>query len=423
MIASAFVYRLALVVAACVTLGEVSRLHAQQAYLPEPIRLALLHYADLDPLAVTWTQTTELTPLGREKIDSNVLGRPLGEDPNVQQLAFRDGRIYMRRESKGSSSWPPRTEEIAFDRNLLYAANNLFYTGASGNKDAKDRPYLHKWLPKNDPPQACYFHDDYFRGAGVRLPARIKELVSSWRPQSELLALLAEDGRIQAVGPTNLEGRPLIRVQVTTHNLKERLQADVRKLLERFAPLERYDFYFDPERGYAVRRLEIRDQVDRLQTRCDCSEFEQLRGRLVWMPRLCRVEEYALAAATQDGYNLILDVSPSPLYVTKIQVNAFDVEPWPDDRFQLKNTTPGGYVNDASFPEMTGKDGVFYQVPANPERLDEVVAVRRAFYQAWRNAERRSRPLRVLFLILNGVALVSIAAYFFVRRRKKASST
>lgn len=421
MIVSSFVHRAALAVAACITLGEAPRLHAQDAYLPEPIRLALVRYADLDPLAVTWTQNTEATTVGQEKISADLLGRILGHRPHVQQLAFRDGRIYVRRESKGSSSWPPRTEEVAFDRNLFYAANNLFYADNPGNKDAKDRPYLHKWLPKNDRPEASYFEDEYFRAAGVQLPARIKELLRSWRPQSALLALLEIDGRIQSISPANLDGRPLIRVQVTSHNLKERSQADVRKLAERFAPPEWYDFYLDPERGYAVRRLEIRDEVDRLQTRSDCTDFEQLPGRQVWMPRQCRVEEYALTAALDEG-NMVLDVFPSPLYVTTIQVNTFDVQPWPDDRFQLKNTTPGGYVNDASFPEMTGKDGVFYQVPANPQRLDEVIAVRHAFYRAWTNAEKRSRPLRVLFLVLNGVGMTSLAVYFFVHRRKKASS-
>ncbi len=141
------------------------------------------------------------------------------------------------------------------------------------------------------------------------------------------------------------------------------------------------------------------------------------------MPHRCRVEEYALTVRTQKDENLILDLFPSPLYVKEIQVSAFDLKPWPDDRFQLKYTTPGAYVNDASFPETSGKDGIFYQIPANPQRLDEVIAVRRAFYQAWKNADKKSRSLRVLFLVLNGVGVAGLGVYFFVRRRKKASCT
>jgi hypothetical protein len=411
MVVSAFVYRLAPAVAACLALFEAPHLYAQNTDLPETIRVALVRYADLAPLAVTWTQTIEATPLGREKITTDVLNRILSDSSSVQQLAYRDGRIYMRRETKGVSSWPPSTDEIAFDGKLFYAAHNLFYAGAASNGDPKDRPYLHKWLPKNDDPQASYFQNDYFRAADVRLPVRIKELTASWHPQSELLALLAAGGRVETVGPIQIEGCALVRVQLTVHRLEENN-----------SPLWRYDFYLDPERGYAVRRLEIWDEGGRLLVRSNCTEFEQLSGRLLWMPRLCRVEEYTVAA-TQDKENSIPAIFSSPLYVKLLRVNAFGAQPWPDDRFQLKYTTPGAYVNDASFPETSGKDGVFYQIPANPQRLDEVIAVRRAFYQAWRSAGKKSRPLRVLFLVLNSLGLAGVGIYFFVRRRKKASCT
>jgi hypothetical protein len=406
-----FVYRLAFAFAACLSLIEVPRLCAQDAESPESIRLAHVRYADLAPLAVTWTQTTKVAPIGNEKIEADELGKILSDSSVVQQLALRDGRIYLRREIKGDSSWPPRTDEIAFDRNLFYAAHNLFYTGNPVNADPKDRPYLHKWLPKNDDPEASYFRDDYFRAAGVRLPAPTKELVSSWHPQSELLVLLAEGARIEATDPIHLDGRSLIRVQITSCRSQETNFTNWR-----------YDFYLDPERGYSVRRLEIRDEAGHLLTCSDCTEFEQLSGRLLWLPRLCRVEEYTSERTQKDGRS-IYEVFTSPLYVRRIRVNAFDAQPWPHDRFQLKYVTPGIYVNDASFPEIKGKDGIFYQIPANPQRLDEVIAVRRAFYQAWLSAEKKSRPLRVLFLVLNGVGLAGIAVYFFVRRRKKVSCT
>jgi hypothetical protein len=406
MIAFSFVYRLALVVAVCMTLGEGSRVYAQNAHLPEPIRLALVRYTDLDPLAVTWTQTTEATPTGREKIAPEVLGRILSDGLRIQHFAFREGRIYERRETESQSSWPPRTQEIAFDRNVLYTANNLFYAGSCGTRDLKDRPYLHKWLAKNDQPEASYFRDNYFRAAGVRLPVRVKDLVPTWRPQAELLALLAEGGHVEVVSTIQLEGRSVIRVQVMTGKRQQGV-----------AP-RRYDFFLDPERGHAVRRLEMHDETGRLLTRTDCSEFAQLTGRLPWLPLQCQVEEYTFAGAP-SGENKISSSFTAPLCVKKIRVTAFDVQPWSDDRFQLKNTTPGGYVNDASFPEMKDKGGIFYQVPANPELLDEVTAVRRAFYHAWLSVDKRARPLRVVFLVLNGVGL---AVYLIMRQRKKASS-
>jgi hypothetical protein len=408
MIASSFVYRLALAVIAWFALGENFRLHAQNAHLPEPIRLALVRYTDLDPLAITWTQTTEATELGREKIAADVLVSILSDGRYVQQLALSDGRIYERRETEGNSAWPPRTEEIAFDRNLLCTARNLFYAGFWGSSDLTDQPYLHKWLPKNDQPQASYFRDDYLRAAGVRLPTRVKDLVSSWRPQSELLALLTEGGVVDSVGPTQLDRCSLIRVQVMTGKRPDGLSSP-----------RRYDFFLVPERGHAVRRLEIRDDAGHLLTRCDCTEFVQLMGRSLWIPRLCQVEEYALRREPNEE-KASPNIFTSSLCVKKIRVTAIDDQPWPEDRFQLKSTTPGTYVNDASFPEMKLKDGVFYQVPANPHRLDEVIAVRQTFHQAWLSVNRRARPLRALFLVLNSVGL---AFYLIVRRRRKARST
>jgi hypothetical protein len=95
MIASSFVYRLPLVVAACLTLIEGSRLHAQDSALPPPIRLALVRYSELPPLAVTWTQTTEAISIGRERIAAHMLDRTLRDGSFVQQLAFRDGRMAL----------------------------------------------------------------------------------------------------------------------------------------------------------------------------------------------------------------------------------------------------------------------------------------------------------------------------------------
>lgn len=433
MITSSVAHRLALVAAVYVTLVGGSHLHAQEADLSEPVRAALARYADLDPLAIKWSQKTEATQIGRKKITADELGGIIIARSNVQQFAFREGRIYVRRETKGGPSSPPSKVEIAFDR-------SVFYEG-----DPRDPPFLQKWLPKNDRPEASYFSDDYFRAAGVRLPTRIKELVLSWHPQSELLALLAEGGRVKATDRANLDGRPLIRVQVTAKDWRlqgipddlagseeslrspgvteEEVQRKLKeaRIQERRAPQRLYDFYLDPERGYAVRRLEIRDEANRLVYRSDCTEHEQLTGRVIWMPRLCRVEEYTFEGL-RDEESLIPYDFGSPLFVTNFQVSAFDVKPWPYDRFELKYTAPGTQVNDATFPETKGKDGIFYKVPANPQDLDQVIAAHRAKAQARVNAEKRSSTIRMILLILNGVGLPILVFYLIVRWRKKGSN-
>jgi hypothetical protein len=380
--------------------------------------------------------------MGREKIAANVLANIIAYGSKAQQYAFHEGRVYLRRERKGGDK---RTNEISFDGNVLYLGN----PGEKRPKDAKPGGVLLKWLPGKDDPDGSYFSDDYFRAAGVRMPTRVRQLAVPWRPQSELLALLAEGGRVEATGPADLDGRPLLRVQVTAKDWRlqgrpidlagyerilrmpggvpeEEVQRKLRvarKVQERPAPQRRYDFYFDPERAYAVRRLETRDEAGRLLTRADCTEHEQLTGRVVWMPRQCRVEAYTCTVSgLQDEETLIPYVFGSPLYVTQFRVSAFDVKPWPDDRFELKYTAPGTSVQDATFPEVEGTNGVSYEVPANPEQLGAVIETARAQYRARATAEKRSGTLKVLFLTVNGALVVGLVAYFVVRRRKARSA-
>ena len=120
MIASSIARRLVLAGFGCVTLFSGPRLHAQESDLPESIRTALARYAELDPLAVTWSQATEVTAFGREKIDPSVLNYMNTRRKKILQLAFRDGRMYLRRETMGDSSKPMRIDELAFDRKVLY---------------------------------------------------------------------------------------------------------------------------------------------------------------------------------------------------------------------------------------------------------------------------------------------------------------
>lgn len=134
------------------------------------------------------------------------------------------------------------------------------------------------------------------------------------------------------------------------------------------------------------------------------------------MPRLCRVEKYNFVGLPNQVFG-------SPLYMKQFRVRAFDLMPWPDDRFELKYTTPGTYVNDGTFPEVEGKSGVIYNMPANSQQLDEVIEAARTKYQAGADAERRSHQMRMLFLVFNGVCLVILVVSYVVRRRKKASST
>ncbi len=382
---SYYARRLAFVAAVSVTLIGNSVLHAQGAVLPDSLRVALSRYAELDPLAVKWTEIC-IVPEKRDSIISN----------NDFLLGFRDSRMYMLRQPKKEGKL---STEIGFDRSVLYMGDSEKAGKHAGGK----KPTIIKWLPGKNHPKDRFFSQGYFRAAGIRLPRNVGELMLAWRPQSDLLALLTEGGRPEATSMTELNGRKLLRVQVTARDLWEDIapidleeqekslrhtqhftkisEEDIQKRLaasreanKAQPPLRRFDFFLDPERGYAVQRLDILDEAGRLLIRFNCSEHEQLKGRIVWLPRRCRMEEYTCADTKGQ-------VFASPCFVTQFEVSAFDLTPWPYERFELKYTTPGTSVHDKTFPEVKGDIGVTYEIPANPQQLDEVIAVAREKYE------------------------------------------
>jgi hypothetical protein len=126
------------------------------------------------------------------------------------------------------------------------------------------------------------------------------------------------------------------------------------------------------------------------------------------------VEEYTFVGLRDQ-------VFASPLYVNQFSVSAFDLLPWPYERFELKYTTPGTYVTDGTFPEVEGKVGISYTIPADAEQLDAVIAAARANYHTREKADQRTARLRALLYSVNGVLLVCLIVYYFVRLRKARS--
>jgi hypothetical protein len=416
------------------------RVHAQNEPLPESVRNGLVAYRELDSLGVTWSGSTVATPLGRAKIPAARLNTFISATNNVYQLAFREGRLYQRCERNFDGSSKPYADEHAFDGTVLYGGHP-----GPAQPNAKERPVLTKWLPTKDEPEANYWVDDYFRAAGVRLATRNRELILPWRPRSELLSLLSETGHVVALSETELDGRPVIRVQVLAPDLRTAVprsdqsaidilegqlglnpklnETEVQrqlKLAKRQGrpPLKRrFEFFLDPKIAYAVRRFETRDDDGRLLTRSDCTEHEQLHGRALWLPRLCRVEQYTFQDL-HDEETLVPYVFPSPLYVSEFRVTTFDVKRWPDERFVLQYA-PGTNVNDATLPGTKGQDGISYRLPADPQQLENVIAKAQAEHQARLSSATKTSWIRILFLVLNGIVAIGVAAFFLARRRRR----
>ncbi|HUE15705.1 MAG TPA: hypothetical protein VMR25_16170, partial [Planctomycetaceae bacterium] len=68
--------------------------------------------------------------------------------------------------------------------------------------------------------------------------------------------------------------------------MQEQQEERVRRIEERrkLPATRRYVFYLDPDLHYAVRRFEQTYGPDILLTRTDCSQFEQIPGRQLWLP-------------------------------------------------------------------------------------------------------------------------------------------
>jgi hypothetical protein len=130
----------------------------------------------------------------------------------------------------------------------------------------------------------------------------------------------------------------------------------------------RYVFYLDPELHYAVRRFEQSYGPNALLTRSDCSRFEQIRGRQLWLPRGVETELH-------EYYSVPETVLKDAFLSQIVEVTALDGNRVPEETFKLDYTAAGTMVRDATDPAAAkSKDGyVSYTIPARLEDLPGVI--------------------------------------------------
>jgi RNA polymerase sigma factor (sigma-70 family) len=292
-------------------------------------------------------------------------------------------------------------------------------------------------------------------------------------PGSAILAGLSNGWKLISVGNTQLEGRSLVRIELEGDNTirscamafdlkaqrlnlqrqrenfekqlprlnaqqKEMLlrsqkqQEDQVQLIEAQRQLpatRRYAFYLDPQLHYAVRRLDQSYGVDTLLSRSDCTQFEQIPGRDLWLPKKVETqlhEFYTLPGTFLKDSFLSFTTTASAISGDRIS----------DDAFKLDyETLPGTIVRDGTVQAKSSKAGdgyVMYTVPSRHEDLPDVVA-RAASGQnmvrfaggpplaASPVAERfRSGALQTIVLCNAGL-LGAFVAFVAWRRRKNAS--
>jgi hypothetical protein len=433
-------------VAEVLGIGSSRQLAAQEVVLPEPVRNALGSFAQLKTFSASWShQHQPPSGLIREKLRMPPMKPPnFLPPPDFCYLVWQGGKMYCRT-NEGGREWKDapniRRQEFAFDGRIL----------ASGSPDQMIRgkrtsPELLINFAENEPPEADYFGVRYFEPLGIRLPHGVAKLPPHKHLASQVLFLLDDGGRLKAVGPAQIDGRPMTRIAILAENPVWRLSQK-----EDFAELERmmrsahtmteqqiqeklalakkckelipreveYIYYLDPQLCYAVRRFQELATDGRLRVQSDCTEHQKLAGYEIWLARKCRIDYY-VADGTYPG-----EIFDTPFAGDVLEFSEFGTKPVPDEQFTLRYTTPGTSVTDMTLPEAKTAEGgaVSYKVPANPEDLDRVIEEARALTRAEASHRKWQKVVKIVLIVGNAGALAGLVVYLVVRYRRKVAAS
>jgi hypothetical protein len=365
---------------------------AQEASLPQDVRQALNAQADeLAPITAAWDWT--LSKGGQREVQ------------NRQRIVWADGSFRLR-----TTSVFPHANQTENS----YDGTTYFVGGADRSSLLKSA------IPSGQEQPLIYLQ--YFENAGVLLPATGGDIAGKVI-QSKLIQLLRRGAVLSRMETAQLENKQLLCVQILADNeyransAKSKL-SDVERSARTWAKTEaeikntvdtvrrmqemparlKYSFYLDPNMGYAVRRYDVSYEDGTLLRQCNNREFEQLKGRGLWLPRECQVDHYWSIRAP-EGFRF----STSPIHSEFIKVTELVPAVLKDENFALNYTKPGTYVMDKTNPENTQ----LYMIPASLESLS---------VGPW------YRQPRSMVLLINAIGVLVLALYVVRRRLRRRSA-
>jgi hypothetical protein len=255
------------------------------------------------------------------------------------------------------------------------------------------------------------------------------------RADSAILNSLRNGRILISVENVTLDGRPCVRIELDATDPVGRDSApngpvEDRKLNGKTAATQpearRSIYHLDPSLHYAVRRLERRIGPDILLDRTDCSQFEQISGRQLWLPR--RVESELHELPTLPG-TVFKEV------VTQIlEVSAFDGSRVSDETFALNYNQPETIVHNGADPAsaQSQRGQIRDAVPSRPENPPGVIErarIRRGKVNLGGGLPPAAEPSdwirrnEALFaIVLCNVAMIGAGAGYLVLRRQKGDS-
>ena len=132
----------------------------------------------------------------------------------------------------------------------------------------------------------------------------------------------------------------------------------------------RYIFYLDPQLHYAVRRLDQSYGADTLLSRSDCTQFEQIPGLALWLPKKIEIQLHEF-----DSVPGTIFKDSFLSFITT--VSSMSGDRISDDAFKLDyESVPGTIVRDGTVCAKSAKAGdnyVTYTVPTRTQDLPQVI--------------------------------------------------
>ncbi len=328
------------------------------ADIPAQIRQALESNARaLSPITIAW-ERTRTSDLPRPKALSMLAGETSSVFlPQESRLMWDNGRFYADRVSQSvpldirpggritelKGSPPRRTRvETAFDGQKSYCGTK---TDVAGSPPVLviDPPTYMATRGKGD-----RFHNaEFLYHCGLHIPERAGEFAAKEPAKSLPLYLIEHGASVVGVGSDQVDG-----VKCTTLDLRS-AKADIQFLL-------------DPAKGYAVRRR-VEKTMGELAVRADSSNFIEVPGSGLWMPKTVEVEWHIWP-------NSLTKPVKEAVVRETFRVSELNSKPIPPTQFVLKYDEPGTTVADGSLEGEKDSEGrVTYRVPADPSQLDEVI--------------------------------------------------
>lgn len=365
------------------------------AEIPEPVRQALESNARaLSPITVAWerTRTTDLSQPGLRSLVGETATLLL---PRRYRFMWENGRIYCYIESFAppSEAGPDgrltfltgrplikQEVEVTFDGQKRYCGTRMSDPQPKPPSLTIDRPSTLASRGEN----VRFAEAEFLHEAGFHIPETTEDYVAKRPVKSLPLSLVEQGARVVEVGSERVDG-----VECTA-------------LVLRSGTAE-YRFVLDPAKRYALRRRIEKTPPGELAVQADCSDFTQVPGSALWMPKKVEVEWHTWPEAK------LRQPVKEAVIREAFRVSELKSEPIPPERFVL-NYGSGSYIGDSSL-EGADKDPsrrVTYRVPADPAYLDEVIKAAKAgkdYSPESRSTVRRHLIVNVLFiLVVMGIA-------------------